>query len=71
MWSIEYKDGRYYLINSETNERRVMPVLTEDEIKSGRKYYDKAYVMCEYLNGNTVYHTRVVNGRKFMYKKHK
>lgn len=72
MWKIEFnpKNKRYYLINSDTEESRIVPALTQHEIEIGRyqQYYDKAHVMREYLNGEDVYHTRIVNGRKFIYK---
>lgn len=72
MWDVVFnsENGRYYLSNSETGEKRIVPMLTVREIKIDRyqQYYDKAYVRAAYLNGEDVYHTRVVNGRKFIYK---
>lgn len=72
MWEVEFnhQNNRYYLHNTETTEKRIVPKLTyrELELKRYQQYYDKAHVMAEYLNGMTVYHTRIVNGKKYMYK---
>ena len=71
MWKVEYnrKNGRYYLVNGNTSERRIVPALIET--KRYQQYYDKAHVACEYLNGHTVYHIRIVSGKKVMYRMHK
>jgi len=71
-WKVEYnyEDRFYYLLNIETNKSIKVQKLTEFEIseKEYQRYYDKVYTACQIANGNTVYLTRRVNGKKFIYK---
>lgn len=72
MWKVEFnpKNKRYYLHDTKSGKKRIVPKITPHEIEIERyqQYYDKAYVKAEYLNNQPVYHTRVVNGKKYMYK---
>lgn len=72
MWKIEFnpKNKRYYLLDTETGKKRIVPRLTPREIEANRyqRYYDKARAQADYLNNKPVYHTRVVNSKEYMYK---